>query len=100
MVHQPPKKEAATRANVSKGLLSGVQLLLQFLDAGFPMLSTIGQITNRYTQSPNLLLFLGGALFPQLSARSQFSGLASSIPVVIHHGTSVETHPWRDPNPA
>jgi hypothetical protein len=98
MVHQPPKKEAVTRANGSKGLLSGVQLLLQVLDAGFPMFSTTGQITNRYTQFSNLLLFLGGALFPQISARAQFSCLASSIPIVIHHGTSIKPPPWRDPN--
>ena len=55
------------------GLMGGLQLLLQFFDAGFPILSTAGQITNRYTQLPNLLLFLGGALFPQIAAGSKFS---------------------------
>ena len=45
------------------GLRNGLQLLLQFLGACFPMFSTAGQITNRYTQLPNLLLFLGSACF-------------------------------------
>jgi hypothetical protein len=70
------------------GLLSGLQLLLQFFDSGFPMLSTAGQITHRYTQLPNLLLLLGGALFPQSTAGSKLSYLASSIPFVVHHRTS------------
>ena len=73
IVHQPPKKDPATRADGSMGLMGGLQLLLQFFDAGFPILSTAGQITNRYTQLPNLLLFLGGALFPQIAAGSKFS---------------------------
>ena len=70
------------------GLMGGLQLLLQFFDAGFPILSTAGQITNRYTQLPNLLLFLGGGPFPQIAAGSKFSYLASSIPFVVHHCTS------------
>ena len=45
------------------GLSNGLQSLLQFLDAGFPMLSTDGQITNRDPQLPNLLLFFGARSF-------------------------------------
>ena len=45
------------------GLRNGLQLLLQFLGACFPMFSTAGQITNRYTQLPNLLLFLAQRCF-------------------------------------
>ena len=70
------------------GLSNGLQSLLQFLDAGFPMLSTDGQITNRDPQLPNLLLFFGAAQFPQITAGPKFFRLASSIPGDIHHSTS------------
>jgi hypothetical protein len=70
------------------GLMGGLQLLLQFFDASFPILSTAGQITNRDSQLPNLLLFLGRALSPQIAAGPKFSYLASSIPFVVHHFTS------------
>ena len=83
------------------GLMGGLQLLLQFFDAGFPILSTAGQITNRYTQLPNLLLFLGGAMFPQdrgwlevFLSCEQHSLRRSSL----HLDTKIP--PWRDPIPA
>jgi hypothetical protein len=44
--------------------MSGLQLLLEFFDARFPMFTTARQITNRDTQLPNLLLFLGGVTLP------------------------------------
>ena len=82
------------------GLMGGLQLLLQFFDAGFPILSTAGQITNRYTQLPNLLLFLGGAVSTDRGwlevylSCEQHSLRRSSL----HLDT--KTPPWRDPIPA
>ena len=63
------------------GLLGGLQMLLQFFDAGFPMLSTIQQITNRYAQLPNLLLFLGGALFHRSRLERSFLILRAAFPL-------------------
>ena len=65
------------------GLMGGLQfcLLLQFFDAGFPILSTAGQITNRYTQLPNLLLFLGGACFHRSWLGRSFLILRAAFPL-------------------
>ena len=62
------------------GLMGGLQLLLQFFDAGFPILSTAGQITNRYTQLPNLLLFLGGCRFHRSRLARSFLILRAAFP--------------------
>ena len=84
------------------GLMGGLQLLLQFFDAGFPILSTAGQITNRYTQLPNLLVrFSAERCFHRSRLARKFSYLASSVSLrrsSLHLDT--KTPPWRDPIPA
>ena len=100
IVHQRPKKDPATRADGSMGLMGGLQLLLQFFDAGFPILSTAGQITNRYTQLPNLLLFLGGACFHRSRLAEVFLSCEQHSLRRSSLHLDTKTPPWRDPIPA
>ena len=87
IVHQPPKKDPATRADGSMGLMGGLQLLLQFFDAGFQFRPP-EKITNRLYAVAESPVVSRRRPFPQIAAGSKFSYLASSIPFVVHHCTS------------
>ena len=62
------------------GLMGGLQLLLQFFGAGFPILSTAGQITNRYTQLPNLCCFSAERCFHRSRLARSFLILRPAFP--------------------